>query len=221
LIEADPAETEKAKKTEKKKGFYLPAGSMMTGVLITGLDAPTGTKTRSEPYPVLVRIKHETILPNRYRANFRECFVLAGGYGDLSSERAYLRAERLSCIRTDNGVVDIPLDAYAAGEDGKVGLRGTLVSKQGQVLNKALIAGVAQGFSQAFQSYRVPTINTNGSNDAQYQQIISPEALTSAGLNGVGTALEKLADFYFDQAQQMFTIIEVHARRKVNFIMTQ
>ena len=219
LIEADPAEIA-ADEKEKAPSFYLPAGSMMTGVLLTGLDAPTGTKTRSEPYPVLVRIKHEAILPNQYRANFRECFILAGGYGDLSSERAFLRAERLSCVREGGGVVDVPLDAYAAGEDGKVGLRGTLVSKQGQVLNKALIAGVAQGFSQAFQSYRVPVLSTNGNSDAQFQSLISPEAVGSAALNGVGTALEKLADFYLSQAEQMFPVIEIHAGRRVTFVLT-
>ena len=37
-----------------------------------------------------------------------------------------------------------------AGEDGKAGMRGRLVSKQGQLLANALLAGVASGIGQAF-----------------------------------------------------------------------
>ncbi len=32
-------------------------------------------------------------MPNRFRADVRECFLIVSGYGDLSSERAYLRGE--------------------------------------------------------------------------------------------------------------------------------
>ena len=60
----------------------------------------------------------------------RECFLVAAGYGDLASERAYLRTEAITCIREDGGAIEVPLDAYAVGEEGKVGVRGRLVSKQ-------------------------------------------------------------------------------------------
>jgi conjugal transfer pilus assembly protein TraB len=49
-----------------------------------------------------------------------------------------LRSETLTCVRTDGGIIDVPLDANAVGEDGKVGVRGRLVSKQGALLGKAL-----------------------------------------------------------------------------------
>jgi len=70
----------------------VPAGSILRGVLLSGMDAPTGRQARRDPYPALVRIKHDAILPNRFRADVRECFLVAAGYGDLASERAYLRA---------------------------------------------------------------------------------------------------------------------------------
>ncbi len=108
--------------------LFIPAGSILTGVLLNGLDAPTGQGARQQPPPALVRIKHDALLPNRFRADVKECFVIVGGFGDLGSERAYLRAETLTCVRTDGGVIEVPLDAYAVGEDGKVGIRGRLVS---------------------------------------------------------------------------------------------
>lgn len=111
--------------------LYLPTGSILSGALITGLDAPTHDAAQREPFPVLIRLDQAAILPNRFRADIRACFLLAAGYGDLSSERAYLRGETLSCIRDDGGVMETRLDSYAVGEDGKAGLRDRLVTKQG------------------------------------------------------------------------------------------
>jgi len=79
----------------------IPAGSILRGVLLSGMDAPTGRQSRRDPCPALARIKHDAILPNRFRADVRECFLALAGYGDLGSERAYL-APRPSpaCART-------------------------------------------------------------------------------------------------------------------------
>ena len=63
----------------------------------------SGRQARRDPYPALIRIKHDAILPNRFRADVRECFLVAAGYGDLASERAYLRTEAITCIREDGG----------------------------------------------------------------------------------------------------------------------
>lgn len=86
---------EKEDKDGKKEdiSITLPSGSILSGVLVTGMDAPTGKAAQKDPFPSLIRIKTEAILPNRFRADFRECFLIAAGWGDLSSERAYMRAE--------------------------------------------------------------------------------------------------------------------------------
>ena len=218
-----------SKPEEKPKLLRLPAGSLLSGQLITGLDVPTGQGVRREPYPVLIRIKASAILPNRYRANVRECFVLASGYGDLSSERAYLRSETLSCIFRQNHkeqVIERPLEGYIAGEDGKAGLRGRLVSKQGQVMAKAAMAGFLSGVSEAFDIKPVPVFsvvpNQNGQIQSPFQSGLNgSEALQSSLIKGSNKALEKLADFYLKLADQMVPVIEISAERKVDLILTR
>ena len=79
---------------------WLPV-SFTRGTLLGGLDAPTGGQAQSNPHPVLIRLSDNAVLPNRFRGEYRECFVIAAGYGDISSERAYLRTENLSCVRAD------------------------------------------------------------------------------------------------------------------------
>ena len=219
---------EKVDENEKKgdMSVTLPSGSILSGVLVTGMDAPTGKQAQKDPFPSLIRIKAEAILPNRFRADFRECFLIAAGWGDLSSERAYMRAERLSCVRNDGSVLESGLDAYASGEDGKAGIRGRLVSKQGQILARSLMAGFMQGVAGAFDVRQVPSINITrgGETDDEiqspvYEQAFDQNALQAAGVSGVGSALERIADFYLEMAENIFPVIEIDAMREVDFIV--
>jgi conjugal transfer pilus assembly protein TraB len=98
--------------------LFVPAGAILSGVLLNGLDAPTGQGARNDPTPALLRIKRDAILPKRFRADVRECFVIVGGFGDLGSERALLRSETLTCVRTDGGpgAGGVPMQVRALGE---------------------------------------------------------------------------------------------------------
>ncbi|MBA1265275.1 TrbI/VirB10 family protein [Stutzerimonas stutzeri] len=222
---------EKAKdedQEDKELSVTIPAGSILSGVLVTGMDAPTGKQAQRDPFPSLLRIKSEAILPNRFRADFRECMLIAGGWGDLSSERAYMRAERISCVRNDGTVLEAPIEAYATGEDGKTGLRGRLVSKQGQLIARSLMAGIMEGAASAFDVRQVPSINiTRGFQDGGetqapvYEQAFDSNALQAAGARGAGSALERIADYYLEMAENIFPVIEIDAMRNVDFIVNK
>ncbi|AVQ00255.1 hypothetical protein C7S18_23450 (plasmid) [Ahniella affigens] len=186
---------------------YLPAGTLVTGKLLYGLDASTASAAIRNPQPVVVRIKHDAILPNRFRFDVRECFLTAAGYGDLSSERVMLRSENLSCVRQDGAVLDIKLEAIAVGEDGKVGLRGKLVSKQGRAIGLATLAGIAEGASQALG--QGTTFVTPGSGDV----------LSQAGGRGLSSSLDRVAEFYIEKADQLSPILEVSSAREVTFAL--
>jgi len=203
--------------------MFMPAGSILSGTLITGLDAPTSNQSKQDPFPALLRIKHEAILPNRYRMDIKECFLIASGYGDLSSERAYMRAERISCIKKDGGVIETSMDAYSVGEDGKAGIRGRLVSKNGQLIAMTLLSGFVSGIAQAFSPQTVQSYQTgnNPSNQQQFQWP-SPEAVAGqAIMGGVSSSAEQVANYYLEMAKNIFPIIEVDAGRKVDFVMVR
>jgi conjugal transfer pilus assembly protein TraB len=220
-------EREKQRKKLAQEETFLPAGSIFSGTLITGLDVSCGKSSKQDPFPVLLRIKKEAILPNRYTADVRECFLIAAGWGDLGSERAYLRAERLSCIREDGKALETKIDMYAVGEDGKAGVRGRLVSKTGALLGKALLAGFMDGFAKVFTQVPVATLNTGpggmagGSTAMQYQNFLTPNALQSAGLQGAGSALQRLSNYYIDMAKNIFPVIEIDAGRAIDFVLIQ
>lgn len=201
-------------------GVFIPAGAIFTGVLLTGVDAPTGRGVSGDPITVLARIKEQAILPNRFQADVRECFVLASVIGDLSSERAYLRGEAVSCVRRDGGVIETRLGMYGVGEDGKAGVRGRLVSKQAQVIARALIAGFAEGMARAFQPQRIPQLSTSGDGSG-FQNFDSSQAAQAGAFGGMSSALDRLSQFYIRMAESMFPVIEVDADREISFVVTQ
>jgi conjugal transfer pilus assembly protein TraB len=170
--ERKPAEAPSA-----KDAVRIPAGSILRAVFLSGMDAPTGQQARRDPFPALARIKHDAILPNRFRADVRECFLIVAGYGDLPSERAYLRTETITCVRQDGGAIEVAFDGYAVGEDGKAGVRGRVVSKQGALLAKAMLASFVDGFSRLFATVPVTAISTSPGTSTQYQQVLSSGAL--------------------------------------------
>jgi conjugal transfer pilus assembly protein TraB len=198
----------------------IPAGSILQGVFLSGMDAPTGRAARQDPYPALLRLKHNAILPNRFRADIRECFLLVGGYGDLGSERVYLRAESINCVRRDGRTIEVAIDGYAVGEDGKVGVRGRLVNKQGQVIGRAMQVSFLQGFSRLFSTVPVASVATGGG-AVPYQQVLSAESMQGAAIAGTGKALDRLAEYYLDLAENIFPVLEVDAGRGVEVILNR
>ena len=115
-VNADPASGNTSQAVARTISTFLPV-SFTRGTLLGGLDAPTGGQSQSNPHPVLIRLSDNSVLPNRFRAEYRECFVIAAGYGDISSERAYLRTESLSCVRANGATLEVKIQGSVYGED--------------------------------------------------------------------------------------------------------
>ncbi|WP_288987697.1 TraB/VirB10 family protein [uncultured Pseudoalteromonas sp.] len=197
---------------------YLPAGSFFSGVLLTGLDAPTQLAAKSSPMPVIIRVKKEAILPNHFTLDIRECHVVGQAVGDLSSERAHIRAQTITCVRNDGKSVETAIQANAVSDfDGKLGIAGTLVSKNGNLLAGSMAAGFMSGISEAVSPRRSQSINTSpGSQDLW--QSVDVGAVTSAGVfQGSANAMDRLAEYYIALAEQIHPVIEISPGRSVTF----
>ena len=216
-VKAEPTSGTAPQTVARTVSTFLPV-SFTRGTLLGGLDAPTGGQSQSNPHPVLIRLADNSVLPNRFRAEYRECFVIAAGYGDISSERAYLRTESLSCVRTDGATLEVKIQGSIYGEDGKVGMRGRLVTKQGQMLANALLAGVVSGIGQG-----LATSSTEYSTSAlgTVASASGPDAYRAGLGTGVGKALDQLAQYYIKLAENTFPIIEIDAGREVDVVITR
>lgn len=198
---------------------YLPV-SFIRGETLSGIAAPTGGQAQANPLPVLIRLLDNAVLPNHYRSEVKECFVIASGYGSISASRAYLRTVNLSCVRRDGRPLEVKIDGNVLGEDGMLGLRGRLVTMQGQMLANALragiVSGIGQGFAQSGATFSTTPFGTLAT---------SPEGMgdrMQRGIgSGVGRALDNLANYYIKLAEETFPVIEVGARRQVDIVLTR
>lgn len=207
-----------AKREEKRESFeFLPGGSFVRVAMLNGVDAPTGGQAQGNPLPVAFQVLDVANLANRYRMDIKDCRFIASAWGDLSSERTMARTESLICI-INGETIEMQVKGTVIGEDGKAGIRGRLVTKQGQILANALLAGTLSGIGRAFQS--AATVTTSG--PGGITQSIDSDKLTQAGLGGgVSQASTMLAQYYLKAADKLYPVIETDGGRVVEILVTK
>lgn len=198
---------------------WFPMGSFFNAVLLNGVEAGTGSNAEANPQPVLMRVTDNAILPNAYRYYVSSCFVLGSAYGALSSERAFIRTAEISCVgHNGRAVITAPLKGFVVDTDGKIGLRGLLVNRQGEKLAKAMLSGFFAGLSGLVG--QVQGTSTTGSL-GMANMLTAGTSLQMAGLNGVSNATNELAQFYINEAKRLFPVIEINPGRLVTINLSQ
>ena len=196
---------------------YLPAGSFVRGRLLTGVYAATGAAAASQPLPMVIRLENKAILPNEWRSQVTSCHVTASATGDLSSERVFIRLDRLSCVGKRGETLDVRVTGYAVGEDGKVGVRGKLVTRSGQAIASALSVGLLSGIGNAVsRSNEEITTSITGTQSKRYTN-----AWASGLGEGMSDAMDRITDYYLKLADRIFPVLEVDAGRPVDIVLSQ
>lgn len=208
----------KHRDAEGGKGIeFMPAGSFVRVFMLNGVDAPTGGQAQSNPLPIAFHVQDVANLANRYKLDIRDCRFIAAGWGDLSSERTMGRTESLTCIINDEAV-EMPVKGTVIGEDGKAGIRGRVVTKQGQLLANALFAGSLSGIGNAFRAAATTTTSGGG---GVTQSIDSDRVAQAAIGGGVGQAANSLAQYYLKAADKLYPVIETDGGRVVEILITK
>lgn len=214
----DPLKKIEEAKKKELVSVYLPP-SFMEASLLSGLDAPTAEGGKGNPVPALLRIKDLAVLPNKVKANLKGCFVIAEGVGSLSEERANLRLVSISCLdKKGQSVIDQKITGFVVDTDGKIGLRGRVVSKMGAAIARSMLAGFFGGVGQVIQQANT----TTSQSPLGATSTINPNQALAAGLgSGLTAATQELQKFYLELAKQQMPVIEVGATRKVTIVVSQ
>ena len=200
---------------------YVPAGSYMPAVVMSGVDAGAGVRSQSDPLPVLFKVTgalRTAAVPGGQpaSADLRGCRVQGSATGDLSSERVIVRLVSLSCIFENGRVLERELTGYMSGA-GKNGVRGKVTSREGGLVTNAMIAGTLGGLGQS-----VGSAGTSATlqDSASMEQLLRGAGTSAVG-NGFGTAAQSLAEYYIERAEQYQPVISLYAGTKVELVLTK
>jgi conjugal transfer pilus assembly protein TraB len=199
----------------------IPAGAFAKAVLLGGVDASTSVQSQSDPRPVLLRVVDHGNLPRKFQSDLKACHILASSYGDLSSERVYMRLEKLTCTERLTGEIsETQVAGYVVGEDGRAGIRGVVADRAGPVLRDSLVGGFLSGVGQFFSVQQQKT-DFPTSPFAAAPALAPGQMLTAGAASGVSKALDKYADFYIKRLEQLQPVLQVAAGRQVDIVFTE
>lgn len=210
-------------KQAKTVDTTIPAGAFAKTVLLSGLDASSAMTASSDPRPMLLRLIDPGTLPRRFQSDLKDCHCTASAFGDLSSERVYARLEKLTCIERSTGeIIETQVAGYIAGSDGKAGIRGIVVSKDGQFLIRSLVGGMFAGLSNvANPQNRQAQLSPFAPGSAQVSPPNVGEMFTSGMATGATSALDRLSQYYIDRAEQLQPVIQIAAGQVVDVVFTE
>jgi conjugal transfer pilus assembly protein TraB len=198
---------------------YIPPASFAPAVVISGVDASVGVQAQGEPRPMLFRItgKARSAAANGkvQEADIVGCTVTGAATGDLSSERVFIRLLKMTCSREDDKVFETEIHGYVAGV-GKAGIRGDVVSREGDFVFKSFLAGIASGAGNGIsQKFASPMALPSG---LATTQPTATDIVNSSVGAGISNSSNKLSDYLIKRAEQYQPVISVPAGIDVEIV---
>ena len=187
-----------------------------------GSDASAGVSSQGDPRPVLLRLTS----PARSAAEGGEaleadvagCTLTGAAYGDLSSEKVYVRLRTLTCAGPEpRTVIETEVAGFVAGS-GKAGVRGPVVSREGALVEKAFLAGLVSGAGEsAANVLQAPAGNGDGAADAAGLVDVGRAGLGA----GAGSAGRRVADYLIRRAEQYQPVIQLQTGTWVTVVFIE
>lgn len=202
----------KQKKKIKKIGQYIPANSYAQAKLIAGVDAGVGLSSEANPRQTLLRITGQAIsagIGADYLKTDRliGCLLSAKAVGDISSEKAYLDGVLLTCAVDKHTAVEVPVKAYVTSH-AKSGIRGEVVSREGDMVLKSFLSGLTSGFGHGLQQMSQPQLSMNSSGFTS--TAANTRDLLKGGFGaGVGNSSDSLSQYFIKRAEQYQPVISI------------
>ena len=204
---------------------FVPPNAYANAKVLVGVDAATGTTYSADPKPVLFRILGPAVhvgADGRFQTtDLTGCMVNGAAYGELPSEKVYIKLQKITCPAGPGQFSVATVEGYIASH-GKAGVRGTVISREGSLTSKAMLAGSLNGLGQAMslnvQRSEAGT-NVGVTGGLLSTKELTPGQIASASVgSGVSGAASMLADYYIKRAEQYQPVIEMPTGIEVELV---
>ncbi|MDE0029372.1 MAG: TraB/VirB10 family protein [Deltaproteobacteria bacterium] len=204
--------------------YWLPAGSHADAVVLAGVDASAGVSSQGDPRPVLLRLTSRARSAaeggEALEADVAGCTLTGAAYGDLSSEKVYVRLRTLTCAGPEPGtVIETEVAGFVAGS-GKAGVRGPVVSREGALIEKAFLAGLVSGAGESAANLLQPGAASPGGDGAASGASLVDVGRAGLGA-GAGSAGRRVADYLIRRAEQYQPVIQLQTGTRVTVVFME
>jgi conjugal transfer pilus assembly protein TraB len=192
---------------------YLPANSFATARVIVGVDASAGVNSQTDPLPVVLRITGpaRSVADNGrvLTTKLQGCLVNGAARGDLSSEKVYVKLQKMTCAQPGGRYAVSEVKGFIAFA-GKAGVRGRVVSREGSLVTQAFLAGIAGGIGKGFSANATSLLTgTNVTVNGKRSQIPLGDVATGGIGEGVSNAADTVSKYLIERAEQYQPVIEM------------
>ena len=204
---------------------FVPPNAYTKARVLVGVDAATGVTNNADPKPVLFRLTGPAIhvgADGRFqRTDLTGCLVNGAAYAELSSEKVYIRLQRISCPSGPRQFSVATVEGYAS-HMGKAGVRGNVISREGGLTGRAMVAGTLQGLGNSLSRYTDSMTRSIGIGEGG--ALSAPPALSAGDVaqgaidSGVASSAEMLADYYVKRAEQYQPVVEMPTGIEVELV---
>ena len=208
----------------KDSEHYLAAGSYAPAIIIAGAAAPVGVAAQNNPRPVVLRVTGPATSASNtggftHETDITGCTITGSSVGDLSSERVYIRLIKMVCD-WNGELIETDVKGFVAGT-GQAGVRGPVISREGDLISRSFAAGVVGGFGDAASASLAPPLILNSEGASQTDQALIADAGRAGIAEGIGTAGGALADYYIERAEQYQPVISLKGGTSVEVVFLE
>lgn len=196
---------------------YLAAGCLAEVTVVTGVMATSQLGGETWGHPVLFTVNTTFHCPWRLGGPGQKprpsgielagCFAIGKAKADMSSSRAIIAVELLSCVFPDGSSYEVPIKGYAVDQDGTLGIVGELHTHDSAKLAKAFLTGLIQEASAAFGLAKSQLVITGTGGPQPFQ--------------GAQTTLQQVANFWLEQARALLPTLWVRSKTSAYVVLLE
>jgi len=201
---------------------YLPPNSYAPARVIVGVDASAGVSSQTDPLPVVLRITGpaRSVMQNGrvLTTRLEGCVVNGAARGDLSSEKVYVKLARMTCDQPGGRVAVSEVKGFISFA-GKSGVRGRVVSREGNLVTQALLAGIVGGFGRGFSANANSVFGSTRTNADGTKAKLSAGDILGGGLGqGAADAADTVSKYLIERAEQYQPVVEMPTGIEVEIV---
>lgn len=194
---------------------WISSGSFSDAIMIEGADANASVTGQQNTTPVTFRLLGKVQMPNNQEYDMDGCFVSGEIWGDISSERGEVRTSSISCKLKNGKNIDMPFKGHASYQ-GKGGIRGKPVMRNGKIVGYAGAAGFMSGIGEGIKSAGTPAVGLGAT-----ASVSGMDVLKQGVGGGASKAADNLSQYWIKLAEQYHPVIDIGAGNLVTIVFQE